>query len=86
MNITAQNTFTPAVFVQAGDPFDVSVSGTFVATVTLQRSKDGTNWRDADTITSPSEWTGESGSAWWFRIGVKTGNYTSGTVTVELYA
>ncbi|AIK68531.1 hypothetical protein Lo5R7ANS_61 [Mesorhizobium phage vB_MloP_Lo5R7ANS] len=86
MNITAQNTFTTPVLIQGGNTFDVSVSGTFVATVTLQRSKDGTtNWVDVDTLTEPGEWTGDAGSAWFYRLGVKTGEFTSGTVVVDLF-
>ncbi|MER8385263.1 hypothetical protein NKH14_07025 [Mesorhizobium sp. M1380] len=85
MNITAQNTFTPAVLIQSGDIFDVSISGTFVATVTVQRSKDAVTWLDVDTFTAAAEKTGVSGSAWYFRIGVKTGAFTSGTVVAEIY-
>ncbi|MER8505700.1 hypothetical protein [Mesorhizobium sp. M0571] len=85
MNITAQNTFTPAVLIQAGDIFDVSISGTFVATVTVQRSKDSSTWFDVDNFTAPAEKTGVSGSAWYFRVGVKTGGFTSGTVVAEIY-
>jgi hypothetical protein len=86
MDITAQNTFTPGILIQGEEPFDVSVAGTFVATVTLQRSKDNAAWVDVETFASPTEKTGEAGSAWYWRIGVKTGNYTSGTVTVNIYA
>lgn len=85
MDISAQNTFTPAILVDGSDEFDVSISGTFVATVTLQRSKDGATWRDADTFAAPTEVSGKSGSTWYYRAGVKTGDYTSGTATVELY-
>jgi hypothetical protein len=85
MDITAQNTFTPAVFIQPGDEFDISISGTFVATVVVQRSKDGITWADVDSYTAPAEKTGRAGSGWNFRVGVKTGGYTSGTVTVNLY-
>jgi hypothetical protein len=86
MNITAQNTFTTPVLIQAENEFDISISGTFVATVVLQRSKDGsTNWMDVDSFTAPAEKTGRAGSAWFFRVGVKTGGFTSGTVVVDLF-
>lgn len=85
-SITAQNTFTTEIFVQAGDEFDVSISGTFVATVTVQRSKDRSTWLDVESFTSPAEKTGLSGSGWWVRVGVKTGGYTSGTVVVSVDA
>lgn len=86
MDITAQNTFTPAVFVQAGDEFDISISGTFVATVFVQRSKDQSAWADVDSYTAPAEKTGRAGSGWFYRIGIKTGGYTSGTVKADLFA
>lgn len=86
MNISAQNTFTAPVLVQGGDTFDISISGTFVATVVVQRSKDGATWLDVESFTAPAEKTGVSGSAWYYRLGVKTGGYTSGTVVAELWA
>ncbi|RWP18876.1 MAG: hypothetical protein EOR00_09575 [Mesorhizobium sp.] len=86
MNITAQNTFTPAVLIQADNIFDVSISGTFVATVTVQRSKDEVTWFDVESFTERAEKAGVSGSAWYFRVGVKTGAFTSGTVVAEIYS
>ncbi|MER9195275.1 hypothetical protein NKI13_18530 [Mesorhizobium australicum] len=86
MQITAANTFTTPILIQPGNSFDITVSGTFVATVVLQRSKDGsTNWLDVASFTAPAEQTGSAGSAWYFRIGVKTGGYTSGTAVVDLF-
>ncbi|MDX0455480.1 hypothetical protein GOC72_18670 [Sinorhizobium medicae] len=85
MNITAANTFTSSILVQAGQTFDVSVSGTFVASAVVQRSKDGVTWLDVETFTAPAQKSGVSGSAWYYRIGVPTGGFTSGTVVVDLY-
>ncbi|PBB68135.1 hypothetical protein CK228_13580 [Mesorhizobium sp. WSM4312] len=85
MNITAQNTFTTPVLVQAGNSFDISISGTFVASVVLQRSKDQVTWMDVETNTAPVEKTGSAGSAWYFRLGIKTGGYTSGTVAADIF-
>lgn len=85
MQITAANTFTTPVLIQPGNSFDISISGTFVATVVLQRSKDQTNWLDVASFTAAAEQTGSAGSAWYFRLGVKTGGYTSGTVVVDLF-
>ncbi|MER9605373.1 hypothetical protein [Mesorhizobium sp. M0243] len=85
MNITAQNTFTTPVLIQSGNSFDITISGTFVATVVLQRSKDQTTWLDVASFTAPVENTGSAGSAWYFRVGVKTGAFTSGTVVVDLF-
>lgn len=80
--ISAQNTFSTAVRI--GKEFNVSISGTFVATVTAQRSYDNVTWYDVDTWTAPSEDVGFEPEYIWYRIGVKTGNYTSGTVNIRI--
>lgn len=85
MQITAANTYTTPVLIQSGNSFDISISGTFVATVVLQRSKDGATWLDVASFTAPVEQTGSAGSAWYFRLGVKTGGFTSGPVLVDLF-
>lgn len=81
-SITAQNTWSDAM--QINGWFNVSISGTFVATVTVQRSTDNTNWRDVNTFTASFEGTGMEPEVMWYRIGVKTGAFTSGTVDVRL--
>ena len=82
-SLTAQNTFTDAVKLW-GD-FTLSISGTFVATVTVQRSHDnGVTWRDVDDFTTETEENGFEPEYVKYRAGVKTGNYTSGTVTVRI--
>ena len=86
MNITAQNTFSTPVLIQAHDVFDITVSGTFVATVFLQRSKDSATWLDVESFTVPTEKSGSAGSAWYWRLGVKTGGFTSGTAVVDVFA
>jgi hypothetical protein len=80
--LSAENTFTDAVYI-IGD-FNLSISGTFVATVTAQRSSDGTVWRDVDTFTAPSEEVGYDPIKNFYRAGIKTGAYTSGSVTITL--
>ncbi|MGH0299298.1 MULTISPECIES: hypothetical protein [Sinorhizobium] len=86
MFIWAENTFTEALLVQGGQSFDVSIGGTFEATVVVQRCKPGTSWFDVGTFTAPAEKVGVGGTAWYYRIGVKTGQYVSGTIEVGLYA
>jgi len=86
MDINTANSFTPAELIQPGETFDVSIRGTFVAKLTVQRSKDQSVWRDVETFEAPVEKVGISGSAWYFRVGVKTGDYTSGTAIVEIYS
>lgn len=81
-SITAQNSFTDAV--QLAGWFNVSISGTFSATVTVQRSTDNSTWRDVDTWTAPAEDVGMEPEVMWYRIGVKTGEFTSGTAVVRL--
>lgn len=79
----AQNTFTDAVSLHGH--YNVSVSGTFTATVTLQRSFDGSTWLDVKTYTSGAQEVGlepEYGVV--YRIGIKTGAYTSGTAVLRL--
>lgn len=92
-SITAQNTFTTAirvVGVGTSRAFTVNISNTFVATVTLQRSLDSSTGPWTDTT---STWTAPVATSIndaldnqiaWYRIGVKTGGFTSGTVDVRL--
>lgn len=80
--ITAQNTFSDAL--ELVGHFNLSISGTFVATVTVQRSFDNTNWFDVDTFTSPIETYGFDPSQCYYRAGIKTGAYTSGTAVISI--
>ena len=81
-NITAENTFTTAVRLEGY--FNLSISGTWVATVTVQRSIDNSTWVDVDTFTTNSEEVGFEPEFMWYRVGVKTAEFTSGTVVVRL--
>lgn len=80
--ITAQNTFTDAVQITGW--FNLSISGTFSATVTAQRSTDNANWNDVDSWTAPIEIVGMEPEVIWYRFGVKTGAYTSGSVVIRV--
>ena len=64
----------------------VSITGTFVATLTLQRSLDGgVTWGDDDiTYSVPYEVSIPVTEGAQYRIGIKTGDYTSGTASVRL--
>ena len=68
--------------------FDVDITGTWVATITLQRSIDETgSWVDVTTYTTNQNTTHDDGldnSIAFYRLGIKTGDYTSGTPTVTL--
>lgn len=81
-SLTAQNTFCTAIDVLGQAVF--SVSGTWVATVTLQRSHDNeVTWMDVQDYTGNFEITLEDKVGSMYRVGVKTGNYTSGTVVIK---
>ena len=81
-SISAQNTFSDPANVEGY--FNLSISGTFVATVTVQRSTDKSTWVDVDSFTAPTEQVGFDPEYMYYRVGVKTGNYTSGTVVIRL--
>lgn len=85
-SITAQNTFCEDAEFDYRRTFNLSVSGTWVGTVTLQRSFDGgSTWLDVASWTANVETTvetPESGVLW--RLGIKSGNFTSGTAVVRL--
>jgi len=84
-NITAANQFTPALLKQPKQGYSVSISGTFVATVVVQRSKDNIAWMDITSGTAPAEYDGDFATAYYVRAGVKTGGFTSGTVVADVY-
>ena len=68
--------------------FNLSLSGTWVATVTIQRSfDDGSTWFDVKEFTVNTQEYGfepERMTDVQYRIGVKTGNFTSGEVVTRL--
>ena len=80
--ISAEDTFTDAIHI-IGD-FNLSISGTFAGTVTVQRSTDGTTWRDVNTFSAPFEGVGYDPIKNYYRAGIKTGDYTSGSATIRL--
>lgn len=86
---TAQNTFSDPLTVGSQSPVDIAIDGTFTATVTVQRRRSDFNnnaWMDLPTTyDAPTQALIEpNGSNWEYRIGVKTGGFTSGTVTAAL--
>jgi hypothetical protein len=87
--ITAQNTFTP--WVSLNGTFNVLISGLVGSTVTFQGSIDGgitpydiQSWSGVASNTKIRGSIGNSTDV--YRIGVKTGNYASDTITVKLEA
>lgn len=88
----AENTFTKPMAVLA--EFNTSISGTWAGTVTLQRSfnyiqvlagkmaEGDETWLDVKTWTTNAEGIGEFSEPEadvYYRLGFKTGGYTSGT-------
>jgi len=82
VSAAAQNTWSDEVRIIGG--FGLSIRGTFVATVTVQRSEDGLTWGVVDTWTAPSEDVGYDPNLNYYRIGIDTGDYTSGTVEASI--
>jgi hypothetical protein len=82
--ITAENNFTTGLDI-TNQPFTVSISGSFSATVTIQRKKvteEDTEYRDVKNYTAAIEENGYSVGKWIYRVGVKTGDFTSGSIDV----
>lgn len=64
---------------------NISIMGAWSGTVTLQRSWNGVTWGDVETWTSNAEKAlidPERGVR--YRLGVKSGEYTSGTMILRL--
>lgn len=83
-SITAENTFTDSLGLHKY--FNISISGMWTATVTVQRSFDfGVTWLKVDTFTANTEEYGfEPEDGVLYRAGVETGNYTNGTIVLRL--
>lgn len=95
--ISAENTFTDDIRIPAGSHVNVSIkSGNLVATIVLQRqfleSEEGSStWRDVDSwdVTAASDdqefiTSNAEPETVKYRIGCKTGEYTSGGAGVRL--
>lgn len=85
--ISAQDTFTDPIHIIGEFNLSIvaSTSPAFDGTVTVQRSSDGTNWRDVDTwVSVSSEEVGNDPMKNYYRAGIKTGEYTAGSVTITL--
>ena len=83
-SIAAENLFTDAV--SFAGYFNISISGTWAGTLTVQRSFDsGSTWYDVDQWTANTQEYGlEPEGGVQYRAGIKTGEYTSGTCVVRL--
>jgi hypothetical protein len=88
--VTAEDNFTGSILVTGigtSRDFSVSITGTWAATVTLQRSVDDATWEDVQTYTANTTVTFSDGLdnvEYYYRIGVKTGGFTSGSIGLGL--
>jgi hypothetical protein len=83
--ITAENQFTTAITVKGSAVVYFHDSGSFSGTITLQVSRDGgSTWVDVENYTSETVKAITYGGNMMWRIGCKTGGYTSGSATVAL--
>lgn len=87
-DFSSDNSFSDYIIVTGigtARQFSINVTGTFVATLTVQQSYDlGGSWSDYTTYTTAGLRTindGADNQTIWYRMGIKTGNYTSGTAT-----
>ena len=79
--LTAENTFSDPIRLKAGD-FKFTLSGSWSATVHVQSSPDGgTSWNDDPvTYTTNTVQIGSAVDGDLYRFGIKTGNYSSGSI------
>lgn len=88
--LTAADQCSDWLYIPGGRYVDVSVAGTFVATVTLQRSigsKTDTSrttvaagdGEDVEDFVGPMQKYFFAASSAFYRIGIKAGNFTSGS-------
>lgn len=85
--ISAADTWTDPVHIIGEFNFSIvaSTSPAFSGTVTVQRSSDGTNWRDVDTwVSVSSEEVGYDPMKNYYRAGIKAGEYSAGSVQLSI--
>jgi hypothetical protein len=81
--LTLADTYTDALIIYG--LFNVSISGTWGGTITLQRSFDNSTWRDVKTYTLSTEERGlEPEQNVYYRIGFKSDGAPTGTAVVRL--
>lgn len=91
-SISAQDTFSDTITVDGvgtSRQFTITITGTWTATITLQKSfDDGLSWEDTTSVFTTNITTTFNdlldNVEILYRIGIKTGDYTSGTANVTL--
>lgn len=83
--ITAEDVFCDPITIDCRK-FNVRLGGVWVATVTVQRKLKGDyEWEDVETFTENGAYVGdepEKGTS--YRIGVNTGDFTSGIILTRI--
>ena len=82
--VDADGEFATLLAVDPEAPHDLSISGTFTGTVSLQRKFDDTNWRTVATWTAPIETQYLAGAGCDLRLGFFTAGYGSGSAVVRI--
>lgn len=86
-SITEENDFTDWVYIGKNTNVDYSISNSFTATVTLQRKfASGDSALDVDTFTASEESYFFVPSSAYYRMGVKTSDFSTGQVDIILAA
>lgn len=89
-SLTAEDTGTDSIRVTgvgASRIFIITATGTWTATLTLQRSTDDSTWTDVENYTTNQSKNYDDGfdnSLLYYRLHCKTGNFTSGTIVASL--
>jgi hypothetical protein len=83
-SVAAENQFSDPI--PSGGHINLSISGTWTATVWVQRSFDGgANWLDVESFTTNTEsFINDPETNVLYRAGVKTGGFTAGPVVIRL--
>lgn len=86
-SITAENTFTDwlAFGGRGQESAQLAISGSFTATVTVQYRRRGGAAIDLEQYTAPAVRIVDIVGTGDLRVGVKTGDFGSGTVAVSLH-
>jgi len=87
LDISAENNFSEWIYVDSDELVTVTLQGTWVATMTVQyalnQDYEATSGSPTpvalETKTENGRWDFPGGGDWW-RFGVATGDYTSGTL------
>lgn len=84
--ITGEDQWTDPIPIKPrklGGIYNISIRGSFIATITLQRYIDG-SWEEVKRWTAPTQSYGIEAQKLNYRIGVDEGDYIQGTIYLLL--